>query len=519
MISQMSNNPPESLATWQDLKNHQKEIAGAHMRDMFSIDTKRFEHMHQTCDGLVFDYAKHRANQDTIKKLCTLAEEANFKQKREDMLAGAAINTTEKRAVLHSALRGTNTESLCVNGENVTGFVLQLQAKIKVISEKIRNNPQITDIISIGIGGSDLGPRLAYHALETSKSGPSIHFIKNIDGQSIDHLLSTLNPANTAIVIASKTFTTLETMTNARYARDWLRSALDEQAVSQRMFATSSATETAEEFGILQENILPMRDWIGGRFSVWSSIGLPIAIAFGFDMFRDFIKGAARADQHFIETPLDQNIPVLMALLGVWYRNFFDYAGHAIMPYADSLSLLPNYMQQLDMESNGKYAGVTKTAPIVFGDAGTCAQHAFMQALHQSTEIVPCDFIIVAKNPHAADHFQRALNANALAQSQALMDGKSHTEEPHRHFAGNRPSSTFLIPTLNAYYLGMLMAFYEHKIFTQGVIWGINSFDQWGVELGKTLAKDIITDLEAGAPSKHQDSSTSGLIRAIVKAS
>ncbi|MBG77992.1 MAG: glucose-6-phosphate isomerase [Alphaproteobacteria bacterium] len=519
MTSQMSNKSPQSFTTWKDLEKHQKDISGMHMRDMFSIDTKRFERMHQTCDNLIFDYAKHRINQDTIEKLCALAEEANFPQKRADMLAGETINTTEKRAVLHTALRGSTDTALCVNGENVTAFVLQLHAKIKVISEKIRNNPQITDVISIGVGGSDLGPRLMYNALETARSGPTVHFIKNIDGQSLDTLLAKLNPKHTALLIASKTFTTLETMTCANYAKAWLSNGVNDADLSDHLFATSSAVETAEDFGIPRDHILPMRDWIGGRFSVWSSIGLPLAIAFGFDMFRDFINGAARADHHFIETPLEHNIPVLMALLGIWYRNFFDYAGHAILPYSDALSLLPGYMQQLDMESNGKYAGDTKTAPIVFGDAGTCAQHAFMQALHQSSEIVPCDFIIVARNPHAADHFQQALNANALAQSQALMEGRTNTGEPHRNFEGNRPSSTFVVPTLNAYYLGMLLAFYEHKIFIQGAIWGINSFDQWGVELGKTLAKDIIKDLETGTPSEKHDSSTSGLIRAIVNPS
>lgn len=513
----MSNNTLPDTPCWSALATHHNAIKTQQMKTLFTEDTKRFDSFSINCDELTFDFSKHRINTETIARLSDLATEANLPQKRSLMFSGDIINTTEKRAVLHTALRGSNDPQLCVDGENVTAFVMQLHAQIKAIADKIRNNPQITDVISIGIGGSDLGPRMVYKALSAAQSGPAIHFINNVDGQTIDTLLTDLDPHRTVVLIASKTFTTLETMQNARYARDWLRGALETDEITTRLFAMSSAVNKATDFGIKEDHILPMRDWIGGRFSVWSSIGLPIAIAFGFEMFQDFLTGAARADQHFKDAPLDKNIPVLMALLGIWYRNMFNFPGHAVLPYADALHLLPAYMQQLDMESNGKNAGLLKTAPLVFGGAGTCAQHAFMQALHQSEEIVPCDFIIVAHNPHASADFQHALNANALAQAQALMLGRENTEEPHRHFPGNRPSSTFVLPTLNAYYLGMLLAFYEHKIFTQGILWKINSFDQYGVELGKTLAKDIIADLRDARPASTHDSSTSGLIHAIVK--
>ena len=482
-----------------------------HMRDLFKSDSDRFEKYSIELDGLLFDYSKNKITDDVLEGLITCAQDCDLEAKRDAMFDGAIINDTEGRAVLHTALR--NPPDIDIDGENVASFVKNMHAQMRAISEAIRADKTITDIIHIGLGGSDLGPRLVVEALRAQHSGPRMHFLSNIDGQTVAALTAQLKPENTRVIIASKTFTTLETMENAHVIRDWLGDCADDN-----IYAITSALDKAAEFNIPQDRILPMRDWIGGRFSVWSTIGLPIAIALGYDAFDAFLKGAARADTHFKTAPLHANIPVIMALLGVLYRNIYDYRAHAVIPYADSLALLSRYMQQLDMESNGKASADHKTGPVIFGAKGTGAQHAFMQSLHQGTDIIPCDFIIAAKNANGLQSFQHKLNANALAQAQALMLGQDNPDEPHRQFDGNRPSNTILLPEITPYSMGMLLALYEHKIFTQGVLWGINSFDQWGVELGKVLAKDIITDLEAGEPSASHDSSTAGLIRVILKA-
>ncbi len=512
----MLNNPAlNQLPIWKALQAHQTDINAVHMRDLFDQAPERFERFHLDLDGLLLDYSKHRITEKTLSLLRTLCEEVKLDKARDALFAGKPVNHTEGRAALHMALRGSCDSSLTVEGENVSHFVETLQAQIKSISDQLRDDPDITDVIHIGVGGSDLGPRLVCQALSAFHNGPRIHFLSNIDGQSASALLAQLNPEHCAVLIASKTFTTLETMQNADFVKDWLYQSLPKNTASQRLFAMTSADQKATDYGVQAHHILPMRDWIGGRFSVWSSIGLPIAIAFGFDVFKAFLDGAETVDQHFIDAPFDQNMPIIMALLGVWYRNFWDFRSHSILPYADSLGLLADYMQQLDMESNGK-AAPYPTSPVIFGGAGTGVQHAFMQSLHQGGDIIPCDFIIAATNPHSPSGFQEALNANALAQAQALMHGRDNSDDANRHFEGNRPSSCLVLPQLDGYYMGMLLALYEHKIFVQGHLWGINSFDQFGVELGKTLAKTITPSL-TGASSDHEgfDSSTAGLIRAI----
>ena len=505
MSSKLTNRPE-----WKALRTHQEQMRNTHLRTLFAQDERRFERFHIGIDGLLFDYSKNLITDETLKLLLGLAKECGIDNFRGQMFGGAAINTTEKRPALHVALRGSADKNLQIDGENVDAFVDSTLARIKTISEKIRSG-KITDVIHLGIGGSELGPRMACEALSAQTDGPSIHFVSNIDGAHITQALKGLKPETTQFIIASKAFTTLVTMANAQTAKDWAGNTAN--------FIAITANETAaHDFGIQAENILPLRDWIGGRYSVWSAIGLPVAIATGFENFEKFLAGARAADAHFHEMSLENNIPVIMALLGVWYRNFWDYNAQAILPYAQNLSRLPAYIQQLDMESNGKStdrdgkAVDYATAPVIFGDTGTNAQHAFFQLLHQGTDIIPCDFIAAAQSAYDLSGHQEKLLANALAQSQALMQGEEAKTAPHRNFAGNRPSSTLLITRLDAYHLGLLAAMYEHKAFVQGAIWNLNSFDQWGVELGKKLALGISEALENNKEIKSADSSTAGLL-------
>lgn len=506
----MSNNAAAPLPTetpeWQTLLTLSASARQMSIHQQFENDPQRFDKFHVAQNGALFDFSKHLITDEILAALTGLLSSCGFEEKRAAMVSGEAINLSENRAVLHTVLRGTGTQK-----EGAQEFVKTSMHSMMWITNKIRTDNTIKDVIHIGIGGSHVGPALAYDALKSVADGPKLHFISNIDGAFVKETLSKCSPDSTAVIIASKTFTTQETMANAHVVKDWISG-------TQNLYAISDNTDGAQSFGVPADHILPMRDWIGGRYSVWSSIGLPVAIAIGFENFTHFLRGAADADQHFLLSPPENNIPVLMALLGVWYRNFMDYRAQAILPYAQGLAKFPLYLQQVDMESNGKSVSNQgafidyKTGPVVFGEAGTDAQHTFMQCLHQGTDVIPADFILFKNANHDLHGHHTMLNANALAQSKALMDGQENQAEPHRHFPGNRPSSTLILEEQNPYNLGLLMAFYEHKIFTQGAIWGINSFDQWGVELGKTNAKTILEALKAENTSIKTDSSTKSLL-------
>lgn len=517
----MLNDTPE----WQALAAHQKALAETSLQTLFDQDKERFEHFHLTLDGLLFDYSKHHVTQDTIHHLCDLARARDIEGFRDRMFAGDILNESEGRAVLHPALRGSCDGAITIDGENVTDFVRETLAQIKRISDDIRGNSSITDVVNIGIGGSDLGPRIACEALSHYTDGPQVHFVANVDGHRMDTLMKRLNPANTVFIVTSKTFTTQETLMNAQTARAWLVDALGSDAVGKHFYAVSTNEDAVSDFGIQIENMLPMRDWVGGRFSVWGAVGLPLAIAIGPNRFQDFLDGAKAVDTHFCTAPLEENVPVLMALLGVWYTNFWAYDAHAVIPYAQSMMNFSRYLQQLEMESNGKSVCTNgkkagyKTAPITFGEPGTNAQHAFFQLLHQGSQIVPIDFITFINPAHDLTEHHTVLLANALAQSQAFMRGDAKPDNPQHHFEGNRPSSMLMFERLDPYHLGMLLALYEHKTAVQGALWGINSFDQWGVELGKKLARDIESSLSEDGVLVDADSSTQNLIRHILQKS
>ncbi len=486
----MPNSPPETKE-WAALNAHAAVMQNVHMNDLFAGDSRRFEKFHLQIPGILFDFSRHRAAPETLDLLIHMAKAARVEEWREKMFAGEAINASENRAALHPALRGSCSKDIVLDGENVSDFVEQTLVRIKHTSENIRANKTITDIVNIGIGGSDLGTRIVYETLRDFRDGPQVHFVSNVDGARISSVLKSLRPESTVFVIVSKTFTTLETMMNAQTAKDWAGSA-------RNFYAVTSNPDAAQNFGIGKERTFPMRDWIGGRMSLWSAVGLPVAIATGFENFKNLLEGARAMDAHFRQAPPEKNIPVLMGMLGIWYRNFMNFHAHAILPYTHLLRKFPAYVQQLDMESNGKsvdrngHAVTCNTGPILFGETGTNAQHAFMQMMHQGTDIIPADFILVKQVSHGLANHHRALNANALAQAQALMQGRIDKTTPARSFTGNRPSSTLILDRLDPWHLGLLLALYEHKIFVQGIVWNINSFDQWGVELGKSLAADIL---------------------------
>lgn len=435
--------------------------------------------------GITLNMARSFMPDAVINALIELADEQNVTGWRDRMVKGEAINLTEGRAVGHMWLRGGERDDVQAVLQNMQAFV-----------DKIHTSGQFTDVVHIGIGGSDLGPRLVCDALKHMPRRMNVHFVANVDGADIEEALRPLNPETTLFIIASKTFTTQETMMNAAYAKQWLGTL----PVAKHMIALSTNEDAVRAFGIDPVNMFPFWDWVGGRFSVWSSIGMPIALAYGFDVFQDFLGGAKSMDQHFLEAQPSQNIPVMLALYGVWNRNFMNRPALAVLPYAQNLALLPNYLQQLDMESNGKsvdrdgqFITDYKTGPVVFGQAGTNGQHAFHQWLHQGTDIVPAEFIKIHVSPYNADH-QRVLNAHAEAQAEAFADGFQNHQDRHKHYAGGRPSVTLTLDEVSAASIGSLLALYEHKIFVQGMIWNINSFDQFGVELGKKLATKILTN-------------------------
>lgn len=497
---------------WHQLGVHASATSQTRTADLFSQDPQRFDKLSRHLDGLLADFSKNNIDDRALDLLLALADEKNLCAARDAMFDGKPINTTENRAVLHTALRsGKNTE------------VQDILSRMADFAEDLRSGTMcghtgkpFTDIVNIGIGGSYLGPEAVALALEEYRHPHlKLHFVSNVEASALHYALRDLPLETTLFVVASKTFTTAETMLNARIARDALLSRFGNASdvVDRHFIALSTNTEAAAQFGISASRVFPFHDWVGGRFSVWSAIGLPVMMLIGAAHFQDFLAGARRADHHFASAPLRDNIPVLMGLIGIWQRNFCGYAAQACIPYHAGLRRLPAWLQQLDMESNGKHAA-HKTGSVIFGEPGTDAQHSFFQWLHQGTDIVPIDFIGFVKNNCGNAEQQRVLLANLLAQAEALMTGRPNASEPHRHFAGNRPSTMLLFDALTPYNLGMLMALYEHKVFVQGVIWGINSFDQWGVELGKVMAKTIEGELAAQSTG-HHDASTTALMQYI----
>jgi glucose-6-phosphate isomerase len=533
---------------WQALVQHQQEVNDVHMRDLFASDPQRFARFSLRLGDILFDFSKNRVTEKTMGLLFDLVREADPAQNIEAMFTGQKINTTESRAVLHVALRNRSNDPIYVDGQDVMPEVNRVLAKMRNFSEAVRSGEwrgytgkAITDVVNIGIGGSDLGPKMVCEALKPyARPGLRAHFVSNIDGTDLVETLKIVNPETVLFLVASKTFTTQETMTNAQSARKWfLTTAKDESAIARHFVAMSTNLEAVSKFGIDSRNMFEFWDWVGGRYSLWSAIGLSIAIYLGMDRFEEMLAGANLVDRHFRTTPFEQNIPVIMGLLGVWYNNFFGAQSHAILPYDQYLAYFPAYFQQGDMESNGK--GVTRqgewvnysTGPVIWGQPGTNGQHAFYQLIHQGTKLIPCDFLAAAKSHNPLGNHQTILLSNFLAQTEALMKGKTAEEAraelagegyseaqleimvPAKTFPGNRPTNSFLYPKLTPQILGSLIALYEHKIFTQGVIWNINSFDQMGVELGKQLAKKILPELSGSGRVAGHDSSTNGLIEAI----
>ena len=529
---------------WRALAAHYPLIESAHMRDLFENDPGRFERYSLRACGILLDYSKNRVTDETMRLLRTLAHESGVMERAGAMFSGAHINATEDRAVLHALLRDSRESPVCDVGDAMrTGVERELDA-MERFSEAVRSGrwrgytgERITDVVSIGIGGSDLGPRMVCRALAPHTGGPRTHFVSNIDGMHLSSTLTGVDPARTLFAVASKTFTTVETMTNARAARRWLVDALGDAAAVARHFVAASTNRAAVvEFGIAPDSMFEFQDWVGGRYSLWSAIGLPIAIAAGMARFRELLAGAHAMDLHFRDAPLDRNMPVTLALLGVWYVNFFGTETHAVLAYDQRLDRFAAHLQQLDMESNGKRVTLDSvavdyaTGPIVWGEPGTNGQHAFFQLLHQGTRLVPADFIVAARCDHTLADQHRLLVANCFAQTEALMRGRPAGEvrteleaagvparrieslAPHMVFDGNRPSNTLLLDRLDAFTLGALIALYEHRVLVQGAIWRVNSFDQWGVELGKALATALASELENPDETRAHDASTTGLI-------
>jgi glucose-6-phosphate isomerase len=538
-----------TLPVWQTLCQHQQSVVKWHMRDLFANDPQRFEKYSFHLDDILFDFSKHRITDETLPFLMQVAREADIENWRDKMFSGEKINITENRAVLHTALRNRSNTPVLVDGKDVMPDINAVLAQMRTFANKVRKGDwkgftgkRITDIVNIGIGGSDLGPVMVCDALKPyANPDLNIHFVSNIDGAHLMRALEKCTPETTLFIVASKTFTTQETMTNAHSARNWfLKAAKDESHIAKHFVALSTNSKAVQEFGIDLANMFAFWDWVGGRYSLWSAIGLSIALYIGMDNFEALLTGAHEMDIHFKTAPLEKNIPVIMALIGIWYNNFFHVDTNAILPYDQGMARFPAYMQQADMESNGKFICRDgkriqyKTGPVIWGEAGTNGQHAFYQLIHQGTQIVPADFLIPVHSHYAigkhgyAHH--KILLANFLAQTQALMLGKTKEQAraeleqqgmsiealekllPHKVFEGNRPTTSILFDKLTPNTLGKLIALYEHKIFVQGIIWDINSFDQWGVEYGKQIAQQILPQLTNDEVVSNYDSSTNGLI-------
>jgi len=537
--SEIKVKPLTSLKAWKDLKSHAREVAKLHLRTLFADDPKRGERLTAEGVGLFLDYSKNRVTDETLKLLLSLAEESKLRERTHAMFSGEKINITEKRAVLHVALRAPKGQSIVVDGEDVVPKVHEVLDRMAAFSDRVRSGEwkghtgkRIKNVVNIGIGGSDLGPVMAYEALKHySDREMTFRFVSNVDSTDFAEAVQDLDAAETLFIVSSKTFTTLETMTNAHTARSWLLERLggDESAIAKHFVAVSTNAGEVTKFGIDTANMFGFWDWVGGRYSMDSAIGLSTMLAIGPANYRAMLDGFHQMDEHFRTAPLERNLPVLLALLSVWYTDFFDAQTIAILPYEQYLKRFPAYLQQLTMESNGKHVTLSgaqvryNTGPVYWGEPGTNGQHSFYQLIHQGTRLIPCDFIAFYKTLNPLGRHHDILIANVLAQTEALAFGKTAEQVkaegtpawlvPHRVFDGNRPSNTILAEELTPAVLGKLVALYEHCVFTQGVIWQVNSFDQWGVELGKALAQKIIPELEnPSEPQLAHDSSTNHLI-------
>ncbi len=541
---------PTATPGWSKLADHFKTLENEEINSLFASDDSRFEKLSTQFEDILLDYSKNLITPETIGLLKNLAQDVKLDEAKKLMFAGDKINETENRAVLHIALRNQANKPIIVDGEDVMPEVNKVLDKMESFVKRLHNNEllgytgkPIKSIVNIGIGGSDLGPFMVTEALSPyTKPGIDAHFVSNVDGAHIESKLKLVDPETTLFIIASKTFTTQETMTNAHTARDWfLEDAKDEKYIKQHFIALSTNVEKVEEFGIDPANIFEFWDWVGGRYSLWSAIGMSIACAVGFDNFRELLLGAEAMDQHFLDAPFEDNLPTILAFLGIWYNNFFNTESHAILAYDQTLNAFAKYLQQGDMESNGKYVDRDgnpvnyQTGPIIWGEPGTNGQHAFYQLIHQGTKLIPSDFIAAANPRNDLDDHHKKLLSNFFAQTEALMKGKTESDvveelaekgmtedaieklKTFKVFKGNKPTNSILIKKLTPRTLGSLIAMYEHKIFVQGVVWNIFSFDQWGVELGKQLAGNILPELQNEDKVSSHDSSTNGLINAYKK--
>ena len=529
---------------WKKLESHYKHFRKVEMKDLFACDADRAKKFSVNLEAMYVDYSKNRINDRTMKLLLNLARECDLENKIKAMFKGDKINVTERRPVLHIALRNRANTPIYVDGKNVMPQINEVLAKMKKFSDAVRfgefkgqTGKKLTNIVNIGIGGSDLGPVMACEALRKYWAKDiNCYFISNFEGTACAEVLNKVDPETTLFIVASKTFTTIETLTNAKTCRKWLVDALGEHAVAKHFVALSTNTKEVEKFGINPENMFEFWDFVGGRYSMWSAIGLIIAIAVGFENFERMLEGAYAMDQHFYNTDFEHNIPVILGMLGIWYNNFFGLHRYAVIPYDQYLQYVPMYLQQLDMESNGKFVAMNgeyvkyATGPVLFGGAGTNVQHSFFQLIHQGTEIVPMDFVIPAISHNEIGEHHEILVANVLAQGEALMRGKTVKEaaaelkkagksreeisylKKFKSFEGNRPSNTIVFKKMDPYTLGMLIAMYEHKVFVQGVVWNVDSFDQYGVELGKQMALSILPELQGTASGINHDGSTNSLI-------
>jgi glucose-6-phosphate isomerase len=533
---------PTETAAWQKLQAHYTQLQKASMTAMFEADAERTQKFHLKWNDFLVDYSKNRITQETIDLLLELANQTGLKSAISDYFGGAIINQTENRAVLHTALRAPATAVVNVDGVNVMPEVYEVKNKVKSFTNEVTSGQRtgytgkpFTDIVNIGIGGSDLGPVMAVEALQYYKNHLNLHFVSNVDGDHVNEIIKKLNPETTLFVIVSKTFTTQETLTNSETIKAWFLKSAKQEDVAKHFVAVSTNLQKVTEFGINPDNVFPMWDWVGGRFSLWSAVGLSISLAVGFDNFNDLLNGANEMDEHFKTADFDKNIPVTLALLSVWYNNFFGAESEALIPYTQYLQKLAPYLQQGTMESNGKSVGRDgkpvnyETGTIIWGEPGTNAQHAFFQLIHQGTKLIPSDFIGFVKPLYGDEDHHDKLMSNFFAQTEALMNGKSQEQVqaefdkqglsaekakellPFKVFSGNKPTNTILIQKLTPKSLGSLIAMYEHKIFVQGIIWNIFSFDQWGVELGKQLANSILEEINSKQVKNH-DSSTQFLL-------
>jgi glucose-6-phosphate isomerase len=535
----LQNTNPTTTKAWEKLQQHFQTMQTASMKEMFSEDASRAAKFHIKWEDFLVDYSKNRINQETINLLLELANEVNLKQAIASYFDGQAINQTENRAVLHTALRSPEKATVLVDGKNVMPEVYEVKNKIKTFTNEVISGQRkgftgkpFTDIVNIGIGGSDLGPAMVVEALQFYKNHLNVHFVSNVDGDHVNEIIKKINPETTLFVIVSKTFTTQETLTNSETIKEWFLKSGQQEDIAKHFVAVSTNIQKVTEFGIDSNNIFPMWDWVGGRFSLWSAVGLSISLAVGFDNFDHLLKGANKMDNHFKSESFDQNIPVILALLSVWYNNFFGAESEALIPYTQYLQKLASYLQQGIMESNGKSVGRDgkivnyQTGTIIWGEPGTNSQHAFFQLIHQGTKLIPTDFIGFVKPLYGDKDHHDKLMSNFFAQTEALLNGKTQQQVqaefdkqgvsaekaayllPFKVFAGNKPTNTLLINQLTPESLGSLIALYEHKIFVQGIIWNIFSYDQWGVELGKQLANSILDEINSKEVKAHDNSTT-----------